>query len=247
MGNTGWPVKIVVPEIEDIYKTSGPEVARTRLLEALSEDYTTSTPDSEIKARSWYGRCVYDADNDVLDDQTVTITWDDDPLPSPTSLATEIGGLGNRGAKTALFHMTSPTQKICERRGRIHGSLGEISYDSTSISIHSFATGYTKTIRPEAPPAEQGHGGGDEGLAVQFVGAVRDVLKGGDVEKAQREWLGCDIGEAVRSHVAVFAAEKARKGKLVLDWKTFWAEEVESKMGGTKVGGGVVNRLGKDW
>jgi predicted dehydrogenase len=246
-GNTGWPVKIVVPEIEDIYKTSGKDAAKTRLLEALAEDYTTSTLDSEIKARSWYGRCVYDADNDVLDDQTVTITWDDDPLPANGSDDNngEVGGLNGRGAKQALFHMTAPTEKICERRGRIYGTRGEISYDSTTIQVHSFATGYTKSIRPEAPSAEQGHGGGDDGLAVQFLGAVKEVLGGEDVEKAQRTWLGCDIGEAVRSHVAVFAAEKARRGKLVLDWKSFWAEEVEGRIG--KKGEEVVNRLGKDW
>ncbi|KAE9985613.1 hypothetical protein BLS_006696 [Venturia inaequalis] len=251
VGNTGWPVKIVVPEIEDIFKSQGKEAAETRLLEVLAEDYKSSTPDEEIKKRSWYGRCVYDADNDVLDDQTVTITWEDDPLPNPNSKSEELGELNGRGAKQALFHMTSPTAKICERRGRIYGARGEISYDSTTIQVHTFATGRTETIRPEAPSAEQGHGGGDDGLAVQFLGAVKAVLDGRDVEKAQREWLGFDLEEGVRSHVAVFAAEKARKEKLVLDWKGFWEEEVEGRMGGAEKEEGservVENRLGKDW
>jgi predicted dehydrogenase len=248
-GNTGWPVKIVVPEIEDIFRTKGKEAAKTRLLEALAEDYTSSTSDEEIKSRSWYGRCVYDADNDVLDDQTVMITWDDDPLPPDGNSEVkraEVGGLNGRGAKQALFHMVAPTEKICERRGRIYGTKGEISYDSTTMHIHSFATGYTKTIRPEAPRAEQGHGGGDDGLTVQFLGAVSAVLKGGDVEKAQRTWLGCDIGEAVRSHVAVFAAEKARRERLVLNWKNFWAEQVEERTSGVQ-SDNAENNLGKDW
>ncbi|TLD37141.1 NAD(P)-binding protein [Venturia nashicola] len=252
-GNTGWPVKIVVPEIEDIFKSKGKEAAETRLLEALAEDYTTETPDEEIKARSWYGRCVYDADNDVLDDQTVTITWEDDPLPNSAYKSEELGGLNGRGAKQALFHMTSPTAKICERRGRIYGTKGEISYDSTTIQVHTFVTGHTETIRPEAPSAEQGHGGGDDGLAIQFLGAVKHVLEGGHVEKAQREWLGFDLEEGVRSHVAVFAAEKARLEKVVLDWKSFWDEEVEGrrrrgdKDEKSEMKGGVVERLSKDW
>lgn len=254
-GNTGWPVKIVVPEIEDILTSKGQEAAKTRLLEALAEDYTPETPDEEVKARSWYGRCVFDADNDVLDDQTVTITWDDDPLPSSSiTEITEVGGLNGRGAKQALFHMTAPTEKICERRGRIYGTRGEIFYDSNTINVHEFATGYTKSIRPEAPSAEQGHGGGDDGLAMQFLGAVKEVLEGGDVEMCQRKWLGCDIGEVVRSHVAVFAAERARRGRLVLDWKGFWAAEVEGRIAGVGMKGVengkrimVENRLGKDW
>lgn len=242
-----------MPEIEDMFQSQGKEAAEIRLLEVLTEDYTSSTPDEEVKARSWYGRCVYDGDNDVLDDQTVTIRWEDDPLPSSSSSfkSTELGRLNGRGAKQALFHMTSPTAKICERRGRIYGTAGEIFYDSTTIQIHSFATGHTETIRPEAPSAEQGHGGGDDGLAVQFLGAVKDALEGGDVEKVQREWLGFDLEEGVRSHVAVFAAEKARKGNLVLDWKSFWDEEVEGRIRGAgneeKGSGMVENRLGKDW
>ncbi|QDS75273.1 hypothetical protein FKW77_000956 [Venturia effusa] len=255
VGNTGWPVKIVVPEIEDICESQGKQAAETRLLEVLSEDYSTETPDEEVKARSWYGRCVYDGDNDVLDDQTVTITWEDDPLPNSHSDAKPggDGSLNGRGAKQALFHMTSPTAKICERRGRIYGTKGEMSYDSTTIQVHSFATGDTETIRPEAPSAEQGHGGGDDGLAVQFLGAVTQVLDGGDVEKAQRGWLGFDLEEGVRSHVAVFAAEKARKEKVVLDWKGFWDKEVEGRIRGgleDKREGAtttVENRLGKDW
>lgn len=255
LGNTSWPVKIVVPEIEDIYKSQGKEAAETRLLDVLAEDYTAETPDKEIKARSWYGRCVYDADNDVLDDQTVTITWEDDALPNETS--GEVGALNGRGAKQALFHMTSPTASICTRRGHIYGTTGEITYDSTTITIHTFATNSTQTLLPEAPSAEQGHGGGDDGLAIQFLGAVKEVLKGGDVEEAQRGWLGFDLEEGVRSHVAVFAAEEARRGRLVVDWGGFWEREVEGRMGGggrrkrkekeKEIEGVVENQLGRDW
>ena len=228
-GDLGWPVKIVVPEIEDIFQEKGKDAARVRLLEKLGEDYCANTPTNEIKKRNWFGRCVWESDNDVCDDQTVTLTWEDDPVPREGSNHDNVGGLGNRGAKSAVFHMIAPTNKICERRGQIYGTLGEISYDSFTIEVHDFTTGKTTTHQP--PRAGGGHGGGDDGLATNFVRAVRAVKDGElDAVAAQRTHLGCSLNEVVRSHVAVFAAEKARvEGKMV-DWKRFWAEEVESQI-----------------
>jgi len=69
------------------------------------------------------------------------------------------------------------------------------------------------------------------GLAVNFCKAVSEVLDGKlEGDAAQRKWLGCSIDEVVRSHVAVFGAEKARREKVVLDWKRFWMEEVEARI-----------------
>lgn len=215
-----WPLKAVVPEIEDLY-SEGKEVAEKRLLEVLAEDYASETPDEEVKKRAWYGRCVYESDNDVCDDQIVTIAWDDDPLPI-TSLQNapvgengtngvvigDVGGLNGRAAK-AIFHMIASTEKICERRGRIYGTTGEISYDSDTITVHSFATG--ETVTHPTSVAGKGHGGGDESMAGNFCRAVQAVVSGEmEAEEAQRVWLGCGIEEIVRSHVAVFAAERAR-------------------------------------
>ncbi|PVH93991.1 NAD binding Rossmann fold oxidoreductase-like protein, partial [Periconia macrospinosa] len=203
-GNTGWPVKIVNPEIEEIYQTLGKEAASKQLLQDLAHDYTNDTPVNEVSSRSWYGRCVWDADNDVCDDQYVTLTWDDE---SPTSTSTTLP----RTAKTAQFHMVAFTEKICERRGTIYGTRGEIAYDSDTIKVHDFATGQTKVHTPHVESSE-GHGGGDTGLARQFLKAVNAVMeKGVAVRDAQRGFLGCDLEEAVRSHAVVFAAEEARR------------------------------------
>lgn len=225
-GNTGWPVKIVNPEIEDIYKTSGREAAGKQLLQDLAEDYTAETPESEIEARPWFGRCVWEADNDVCDDQCVTITWDDDPIEQDESGRPILEG---RGAKTAQFHMVAFTEKICERRGRIYGTKGEIEYDSATIKVHNFSTGYTKVHKPHI--AGGGHGGGDEGLARQFLMAV-NAVDASDMAAAdaQREYLGCDLEEAFRSHAMVFAAEEARTKRTVVDWRTWWSEQVESQL-----------------
>ncbi len=223
--DTGWPLKIVVPEIEDIVSSSGWDAAERELMKKLGEDYDSSTPEVEVERRGWYGRCVYESDNDVCDEQTVTITWDEDPQ---TRNDEETQGYG-RGPKTALFHMTYPTQVQCERRGRVYGSLGEISYDSRTITVHSFATGETNVhVVPKQPPeVEKSHGGGDWGLAGAFVNAVSAVEGGTDVQEAQRMWVGCDLEEILMSHAVVFAAEKARMGREVVEWETWWKEQKE--------------------
>jgi hypothetical protein len=236
-----WPLKSVVPEIEDLYNNEGKPAAEKRLLEALAEDYTSATPDEEVKQRSWYGRCVFDGDNDVCDDQVVTITWDDDPLPIPKlenghaangvngSTTEEVGGLEGRTAKTAIFHMIAPTEKVCERRGRIYGTTGEISYDSNTITVHSFST--NKIVTYPTAVVSKSHGGGDVLMAENFCRAVQAVVEGEMApDVAQRVWLGCEIEEIVRSHVAVFAAEKARRERAVVDWEQFWEEEVEGRL-----------------
>lgn len=215
--DTGWPVKIVVPEIEDIVKSSGWERAEESLMDKLKEDYTVDTPDEDKACRSWYGRCVYEADNNVVDEQLVTMTWEEDATNNETY---------GRGPKQALFHMTYPTQSQCDRRGRIYGSQGEISYDSKTISVYTFHDEQTKvhTIPKQNPDVEKAHGGGDWGLAGAFVRAVQAVDEGRmTVAEAQRKFVGCDLEECIRSHAVVFAAEDARMLKNVVDYRDWWA------------------------
>lgn len=219
-GNTHWPVSIVVPDIED-YQASGKEAAQSALLSKLAEDYDTATPDSEVSSRNWFGRCVWEADNDVCDEQVVTMTWDEDPLSS----STVADPLQNRGAKTATFHMVAQTKKICERYTHLYGVDGEIYADSQTITIEDFRTGETRVVKPRLESL--GHGGGDVGLARQFVLAVDAVKnRGWNADRAQREFVGCTLEEVIRSHAMVFCAEEARKGRKVVEWKEWWAEKI---------------------
>jgi predicted dehydrogenase len=212
MGQPSWFVKIVSPEIEDLYRTRGPLVAEKVLMKSLSDDYTPSTPIGDRDARSWYGRCVYESDNDVCDDQTVTIAWEE----SATQLA-----------KTASFHMVAFTESQCERRGRIYGTKGEISYDSTTITVYDFATRHREEYKPKQMGG--GHGGGDKGLADAFVKAIWAVERQGmEVEAAQRRYVGCGMEDMLRSHAAVFAAEEARRKGEVVKWEEWWERNVES-------------------
>lgn len=231
--NTGWPVDIVLPEIEDL--GFGDE-GRKALLAKLAEDYPAGTSDAEIAKRNWFGRCVYESDNDVADEQTVTITWDDDPLPawSESSDASPMAdSVGGRGAKHATFHMVAQTKRQCERHSRIYGVNGEIYADSYTIVVEDFNTGKTTTHTPIVE--SRGHGGGDLGLTRQFVEAI-DLVKnkrdeGWTSQRAQEEVIRCTLDEVIRSHAMVFCAEEAKTGKKIVDWADWWAREVEGKLG----------------
>ncbi|KAL8777408.1 MAG: hypothetical protein Q9194_002566 [Teloschistes cf. exilis] len=219
-GHKDFPVCVVVPDIEEITVKAGIDHGRAVLTRILSSDYDASTPRSTIEAKQWYGRCVWESDNDVLDDQIVTLTWDED--------FRSVGGknLPDRGPKTAVFHMVAFTEAQCERRGRISGTHGEIQYDSKEIRVYRF----DKFLQPEAvqiftpPKAAGGHGGGDGGLMNGFSKAVEAVINGKlSVEQAQARYVGCTLKEAFMSHAMVFAAEEARLGRKIVDWQDWWA------------------------
>lgn len=230
-GNTNWPVDIVLPEIEECISQGGPAGGERALLSKLSEDYTSTTPASEVSARNWYGRCVWEADNDVCDNQVVTMTWDNDPLPSTSDDPEQ--ALAGRGAKTAVFHMVAHTKKICDRYTHIYGSRGEIYADGETITVQDFTTGTRKVYRPHV--AGGGHGGGDDGLARQFILAVDRVKNhGARVTDAQEEFVGCTLEDVIRSHALVFAAEEARRDRKVLDFPEWWERVVQGGLRGER-------------
>ncbi|CAK7216787.1 hypothetical protein SBRCBS47491_002946 [Sporothrix bragantina] len=231
-GNMRWPVSIVMPDIEDYAVKGGHAGAEDALLQTLAEDYGPDTPDSEVAKRNWFGRCVFESDNDVCDDQVVVVTWDEDPLPGgseETSSDPVADRLQHRGAKTATFHMVAQTKKLCDRYTNLYGVEGEIFADSETITVEDFRTGKKTVHRP--PQESKGHGGGDDGLTRQFILAVDRVKNHGMApEQAQREIIGCTLEEIIRSHALVFCAEAARHGKAVVDWAPWWAKEVEGSL-----------------
>ncbi|KAI1192563.1 NAD(P)-binding protein [Nemania serpens] len=220
-GNTRWPISIVLPDIESF--GSDIDKAKGAVLSQLAEDYDGSTPQEIVDSKNWFGRCVFESDNDVCDEQVVVMTWDDDPLPHSSASAKD--ALGARGAKQVTFHMIAQTKKQCQRYTYVYGTEGEIYADSKTITIEDFRTGETKTYKPKLESL--GHGGGDHGLTRQFVLAVDRVKNGGwKAENAQREFIGCSLEDIIRSHAMVFAAEEARRDKKTVDWKTWWTKNV---------------------
>lgn len=221
--------RIACPEMEECIAEGGDEAGREALLARLADDYDASVvgPD-EVASLNWFGRCVYEADNDVCDNQTVTLTWDDDPVTATGGTGPEV--LEGRGSKTATLHMVAFTKKICQRLTHIYGADGEITADSSSITVEDFKTGGRRVYYPYVPKGG-GHGDADEGLARQFVLAVDKVKNHGwEVARAQEEYMGCSLEDVIMSHGIVFAAEDARKGRTVVDFPKWWEENVVRRL-----------------
>lgn len=231
-----WPNKIVVPELGDI---EDPAVAEIMLEDALRRDYPPGTTKEELlrEKENMYGRCVYEAGNDVVDHQVVALEWDDEEQEDGDEAA---AGGGGYGAKTATLTMVAHSERICERFTKFYGTFGEITADSREIRVFTFKDNQERVYRPEDHLHElEGHGGGDVGLAKAFVEAVKGVLEGGDVEEVQMREIRCTVDEAVRSHEVVWAAEEARRERKVVEfgeWRERARREIEREdKGVTKV------------
>ncbi len=153
----GWPTDVLVPE-------PTPE----KLEKALREGP--------------YGRCVYECDNDVVDNQVVNMQFED--------------------GSTAGFTMTAFTEAGA-RRTSIFGTKGEITGDSRYIKIYNFIDETTETIDTSVTDNSilGGHGGGDGGIMDNFIEAVAKgdkniILSGPDV--------------SLETHLMAFKGEKSR-------------------------------------
>lgn len=122
--------------------------------------------------------------------------------------------------------MIAQTSLICERQTRLHSSHGELVADASTntITLADFRTRQQRVLTPPPPSKGEvaynkhgrgGHGGGDFGLVRAFVEAV---------STGQQEVLGTDVGEVLRSHLAVFAAEKSRKEGVVVQCEEFFGD-----------------------
>jgi predicted dehydrogenase len=131
-----------------------------------------------------YGRCVYACDNDVVDHQVVAMEFDGGPTGTFTMTAFNAGG---------------------HRRTSLFGSRGELHGDGERIRVYDFLTETSETLQARTPgdaTAGGGHGGGDWGLMDAFVRAVAT----GD-----RSHVLSGPRESLAAHLAVFAAERARR------------------------------------
>ncbi|XP_036446971.1 uncharacterized protein zgc:154075 [Colossoma macropomum] len=160
---------------------------------------SNSVPDIESVTEALktgpYGRCVYECDNDVCSNQVVNMEFE--------------GGL------TASFSMVAFTEKICERKTRICGSRGELSYSGQEVSVFDFLTQTSTkhTVHENVPAAfnSGGHGVADYHLVDAFISAV-----------ASEDPLLIQSGpkETLASHRLVFEAERARLENRVVFCET---------------------------
>jgi len=117
---------------------------------------------------------------------------------------------------TASFTMVAFTKLICDRQLRMHFTNGEIVGDMYNFTVTDFRTKETKTHKPLNEGG--GHGGGDLGLMRAFIEAVKT---------GRQEVLGTDVGEVLKSHLTVFAAEESRKRGVIVDCVEFEREARE--------------------
>ncbi|KAJ2368295.1 hypothetical protein IW150_005448 [Coemansia sp. RSA 2607] len=144
-----------------------------------------------------YGRCVYESDNDVCDNQVVNIEFGDN--------------------RYASFSMVAFTKDICVRKTRIFGTLGELIGDGDkSIEVYDFLSHKSTFHEPDPVPENlSGHGGGDMGLISAFVDAV--AMKNPSL-------LSSDAQSSLDAYLVVFAAEEARRTGTVIDLNKFRAK-----------------------
>ncbi|MET9020512.1 Gfo/Idh/MocA family oxidoreductase [Actinopolymorpha sp. NPDC004070] len=129
-----------------------------------------------------YGRCVWACDNDVVDHQVVSMEF--------------------AGGATGTFTMVGFAEKG-HRRTQIFGTQGTVDCDGEHVTVFDFLTDRTEVLSVPATghDAGSGHGGGDAGLMDSFTAA----LAAGDPSLIKSGGL-----ESLETHLAVFAAERAR-------------------------------------
>ncbi|KDQ29153.1 hypothetical protein PLEOSDRAFT_1063919 [Pleurotus ostreatus PC15] len=117
---------------------------------------------------------------------------------------------------TVSFTMVAFTSLICERQTRFHFSHGEIVGNMRNFTVTDFRKDTSKVYNPTNEGG--GHGGGDLGLISSFIRAVRE---------GRQEILGTDVGEILRSHLTVFAAEESRRKGVIINCAGFEQEAKE--------------------
>jgi len=145
-----------------------------------------------------YGKCVFKCDNTVVDHQTVNLEFE--------------------GGVTATF-----TMNAFNKGGRflhVMGTKGEIRVELTGenkpIRVYQFETGETKEYSATGKDGiTGGHAGGDAGILNALYHSVCGDYAGNALS---------DISTSVASHMIVFAAEKARKEGVVVNFDQYIAD-----------------------
>ncbi len=175
-----------------IYHTNfGRDEIANYINDVITEGINTKEAVENALKTGPYGRCVYACDNDVVDNQTVMLQYEDDV--------------------TVSFLMTAftPTRN---RTTRLCGTRGYIETDFVKIKVFDFLTEsetvHDTHIAADAATAASGHGGGDYYLMKAFVHAVatgdtRGIHSGPDA--------------TLESHRTVFAAEHSRRSGKMMD------------------------------
>ncbi|MFX1517851.1 MAG: Gfo/Idh/MocA family oxidoreductase [Promethearchaeota archaeon] len=149
----------------------------------ITEDLTTEGKWKALKTGP-YGRCVYFADNDVVDHQVTIIEFDN--------------GVTATFTMHGFSHFEGRTIRIDGTKGTL---IGEFLASGEKLILYDHFHETEKVIIDQKMnlDAEIGHGGGDIGLIRSFIKSLRDSEEPLTTAKS-----------ALESHVMAFAAEEAR-------------------------------------
>ncbi len=141
-----------------------------------------------------YGRCVYHCDNDVVDHQTVNMTFQ--------------SGITATLTMHGHSHEEGRTLRVDGSRATL---LGKLSHSQTWLEIHNHLDGSVERLTfPTEVDRVGGHGGGDNGLMHSFVSALH----------GQHPPL-TGVNDSLESHLMAFAAEASRLGHKTVDMHAF--------------------------
>jgi predicted dehydrogenase len=117
-----------------------------------------------------YGRCVYSCENDVVDNQVVTLSF-------PKN-------------RHVTFCMTGFSE-YKDRMTTISGTKGTISGNGSTINVTSFLTDKTKIIDITASDFSivGGHAGGDDGLMADFLNSIAENRQSNALTEAMNSHL----------------------------------------------------------
>lgn len=133
-----------------------------------------------------YGKCVYETDNDVCDNQVVNFEFID--------------------GSTATLTMVAFSERICARKTEVYGTMGQLVWDDgKGHEIHhfDFLSKKSKVYTCEKNNAAEGwgHSGADYFLMEAFVKAVA---------QDDSQWILSGPEVSLETHLLTFAAEESR-------------------------------------
>ena len=208
-----WPCSVVLnAELQNILPNETADIED--ILAKTDVDKRDLVEKCLSHAKTSYGRCVYQMDNDVCDHQVVNMQFED--------------------SATATLTMIAFSGDLCQRKTKVYGTKGELEWDdaksSTQISHYDFLTRKTSLIDcTHATPNARGdssrgvtdlgklsgHGGSDYWLMDSFVEAIL---------KSDKSLVLTDVEDSFKSHMIVFAAEYSRLSKKSVNIEEFSRE-----------------------